>query len=182
MSIACPHCTAVNEMSTQLCGSCGKFVTARSGGPRITNEKTLATTITGQTLQSEELAKTTKTAAGALLAVAILQTLGAAVVFFLLAPNASAAEKGALYATAIITMILSLGFYGLAFWARKQPLIPAIVGTSVLCFVWLLDIIFDPASIARGIFIKILILAVLVRAIQAGLQHRKLKAAMQAKA
>lgn len=182
MSIACPHCTAVNELSAQLCGSCGKFVTARSGGPRIANEKTLATTITGQTLQSEELAKAAKTAAGGLLAVAIMQTLGAAVVFFVLAPGASAAEKGALYATGVIVLLLSLGFYGLAFWARKQPLIPAIVGISILCLVWMLDLILDPAGFARGIIIKVVILAVLIRAIQAGLQHRKLKAVMQANA
>ena len=66
-------------------------------------------------------------------------------------------------------------FFALYFWARKQPLPASIVGLLVYVTMHLLDAIADPTAIARGIIMKIIIIAILVNAIQAGVKYRQLQ-------
>jgi len=107
---------------------------------------------------------------GALLAVAILQTLATALIFGL---------TGDVVTTLVVGVIAAL-FYGLAFWSRQQPFPAAVTGLVVLVTLWLIDFALDPASIARDIIIKAIILLVLIRAVQAGITHRKLTRQMAA--
>ena len=66
-------------------------------------------------------------------------------------------------------------FFALYFWARKQPLPASIVGLILFITVHLLDAIADPAALARGLIMKIIIIAILVNAIQAGVKYRQLQ-------
>lgn len=90
-------------------------------------------------------------------------------------------------ALAVIFGIAAI-FFGLYFWARVNPLPAAIVGLVIYVTLWVLDIVLTTAAMANapagsrqpgagpfnGIIIRIIIIAILVRAIQAGSQHRKL--------
>src|SRR5438128_2191853 len=75
-AIACPHCSAPNVAGSTFCEACGKALPAAAGsGPRLVTGSTFASTGAGQKLQGDELHKQLRRASGALLAVAIIQTL-----------------------------------------------------------------------------------------------------------
>src|SRR5947209_2868350 len=82
---ACPHCGAANRVGAQFCESCGKALPAATRtGPRVVGEQDFAATAAGKALQTDELHKQMKKAAGALLAVAIIQTGFGLLLYFLL--------------------------------------------------------------------------------------------------
>lgn len=173
--IACPHCGAMNPSGGAFCESCGKALpSAAASGPRILSSATgFASTGAGRSMQSDELQKQAKKAAGALLAVAIIQVIfGAILVFALLPAGIPAATRNM-----IMLSVFGIGavFFALYFWARKQPLPASIVGLVLFITMHLLDAIADPTALARGLIMKIIIIVVLVNAIQAGLKHRQLK-------
>jgi hypothetical protein len=146
----------------------------------------VAATATGQALQADALAKETKKAFGALLAVAILQVLFAVLILVLLQSgggrtpltgNMDLAETPIL-GLAIVMFGIAAIFFGLAFWARRNPLPAAIVGLVVFVTVHLLDALADPTAIVRGILVKIVVIVVLIRAISAGARHRAMLRSM----
>ena len=172
----CPHCNELNPAGASFCGSCGKAMPVLgASGPTVLSGDALAGSGAGQQLQSQELAKKTRSAAGALLAVAIIQTLVGLLMFFVV--KAQVANDPTLEIDPVFFIVLggvAAIFWGLWFWARKNPLPAAIVGLVLFLTLWFVDILVDPTQIARGIIVKIIVIAVLVKAIKAGAQHRKL--------
>jgi hypothetical protein len=173
MTTPCPHCGVMTAPDAQFCPSCGKAVRVGPQATRLVDGETLASSHAGQALQSEALLKQMKSAFGALLAVAILQTLAAAVVV-IAAMNIRDASQPEMVAAAVVVSIIALGFYGLAIWARFAPFPAAITGLCILLTLWALDAMLDPTSLVRGLIIKIIIIIFLVRAIKAGATHRRL--------
>lgn len=189
--VACPHCGAANPSGSTFCSSCGKALpVGMPTGPRVLGAKDVAMTGAGQKLQGDELQKTSKKAKGALLAVAILQTLGIGLLFFVLKNAGSqGVSLGALPAMAQVLIAAQVGvagiFWGLWFWARVNPLPAAIVGLVLYGTLCVLSI-FNSVSLmnqgGRGTglggigigWIDIIIIGVLIQAIQAGARHRKL--------
>ena len=193
--VSCPHCGVPNEAGSAFCGSCGKALpTAISAGPRVITGGALASTAAGAKLQADLLHKEAMKAANALLTVAIIQTALGAILYAILAksPVAAAVNLPLVFGPILGVAIL---FWGLYIWARSNPLPAAIVGLVVYVTLWALDLIVTLVAIAHsptapngsggsgglpagglsnGIFIKILIIAMLVRAIKAGVMHRKL--------
>jgi hypothetical protein len=173
-AIACPHCGAPNPPTGTFCQSCGKALpSAVPSGPRITSGEGFAGTGVGRTLQAAELEKQSKKAAGALLAVAIIQAaFGALMVFVLLPKNVPDQTRN-------IVMVSVFGiaavFFALYFWARRQPLPASIVGLVLFVTMHLLDAIADPTALARGLIMKVIVIAILVNAIKAGIKYRELK-------
>ena len=174
--IACPHCGASNPSTGTVCESCGKALpSAVASSPRVTSASAagFAGTGVGRSLQADELSKQAKKAAGALLAVAIIQVVFGAIVVFALMP-ANVPQQ-----TRNIVMVSVFGiaavFFALYFWARKQPLPASIVGLVLFVTMHLLDALADPTALARGILMKIIIVVILVNAIQAGVKHRQLQ-------
>ena len=173
--ITCPHCGAANPSTGTFCESCGKALpSAVSSSPRVTSSAAgFAGTDAGRSLQGAELEKQAKKAAGALLAVAVIQSVFGAIVVFALMPNNVPAQ------TRNIVMVSVFGiaavFFALYFWARKQPLPASIVGLVVFVTLHVLDAIADPAALLRGIIMKVIIIAILVNAIQAGVKYRQLQ-------
>ena len=182
-TITCPHCGVANPSDAQFCESCGKAQpSASASGPRVLAGPEFAATDTGQALQAEELHKQAKSAAGALLAVAILQTLFGT--FVVMAPGLFAemveveVEVGA--AVYLVVYGIAVVFFGLYFWARKNPVPAAVAGLVVFLTVHLLDALADPSALIRGILVKVIIIVVLVKAIKAGARHRQLTRQIQA--
>jgi hypothetical protein len=108
--------------------------------------------------------------------VAILQTIGTVLVYFLLRDAMNEPEAKMILAALCGAAVV---FYLLAFWARRNPLPAAIVGLVLIVTLWVADALLDPAAATRGIIIKIIIVVVLIRAIRAGVQHRQLKQQLQ---
>lgn len=173
--VACPHCGTMNPSGGAFCEACGKALpSAAPSSPRVvTSASGFAATGIGRNLQSEELQKQAKKAAGALLAVAIIQAAFGALVIFVILPKDIPAQ------TRNVLMVSVFGiaavFFALYFWARRQPLPASIVGLVLFITVHLLDAIQDPTALARGLIMKIIIIVMLVNAIQAGVKYRQLQ-------
>jgi len=178
----CPHCQVPNPAGATFCGSCGKALPASAPqSPRVLSVDDFAATKAGREPQTEELARQSKKAAGALLAVAILQTVFAVLILVgaKLLPSQDANVE--IDPVAIVfTFGLSAIFFGLYLWARRNPLPAAIVGLVLFVTVHLVDALFDPMAIVRGIIVKIIVIVVLARAISAGAKHRRLVQQMRA--
>ena len=184
----CPHCGAANPFGSQFCQTCGKALpSVYQSGPRVVGSDEFAATAAGQKLQSDELLKQSKKATGALLTVAILQTLGAAFLIYLLNDvHVPAFLENFVRIMAFASVAIAALFWGLWFWSRSNPFPAAIVGTVLYVTFSLVDYIGAfmiieqnrPPGATGGTpgipWLKILIIAVLVQACQAGAKHRKL--------
>lgn len=185
----CPHCAGANPFGSAFCESCGKALPQGTPqGPHIISKTEFATTAAGQRLQGDELQKQAKKASGALLAVAIIQTVVCGALIAL------GYSQGTLEAFMHSPILLSIGaitliFWALYVWARKQPLPAAIVGLVLYGTLVAINVIMSISQLAAhpdaprsgfggiGIgWIDIIILAVLARAISAGARYRKLLA------
>jgi hypothetical protein len=173
MTISCPHCGAANTAGAAFCAGCGKALpSAAPAGPRLVTGGATPTSSGGHALLGQELHKQTKKAFGALLAVGIIQLVfGLVVVGALESKNGGGGDFTVVY---LSVFGIGVAFLGLAFWARFNPLPPAIVGLVLFVSVHLLDAVADPASLARGLIMKIIIVVVLSKAISAGLKYRQL--------
>lgn len=191
MVVNCPHCGAVNTAGQAFCESCGKALPAIApSGPRVVAGDAIASTAAGQQLQAEQLEKQAKRAKGALLAVAIITTILAAIVFALVpalqrsAPGGASNPQANLLNSAVpvAMLIVAAVFWGLYIWSRSQPLPAAIVGLVIYGTLIAINVVTtlslaaktgQPAGIGVGC-IDIVIVLVLAQAISAGVQHRKL--------
>jgi len=175
---ACPHCSAVNEDGVAFCAQCGKALPELNPSlPRIVAGNQVAATAVGQDLQADQLHRKAKQAFGALLAVAILTFIFGLLLSFAL--GRAGKEYAAMAVVLLVTNLILAGIYaGLAFWARKNPLPAALVGLVLFVTIHVINVVMDPMTIAQGIIVKIIIIAVLVRAIQAGTKHKKLREQM----
>jgi hypothetical protein len=184
-TVACPHCGVANAAGSAFCGSCGKALPVASAGPRIISGNQFATTSAGQKLQGDDLHKQAKKAAGALLAVAVVQTIFTVIIYAALQNAPRSAQINIPMQMGVIGGI-AVVFWGLYIWARSSPFPAAIVGLVVYLTLWGADLVVwfismsknpDSTSAATpfsGIIIKIIIIGVLIQAIQAGAKHRQL--------
>ncbi len=117
----------------------------------------------------------------ALLIVAILQTLGGPVMLMVEKSKLETANPGMTYQIQPYMYVIVFGiaalFWGLAIWARRNPLPAAIVGLVTFITLHAIEAVADPTSIIRGIIMKVLVIGMLVSAIKAGIEFRKLKEA-----
>ncbi len=175
-TIDCPHCSTANDPGSRFCESCGKALPdPRSAEPRVVSGSEIAASKTGKQVQSEALEAQARKAAGALLVVAILQVIFGTIALYT-AQGAVLGDPDLEIDAIVIATVYGVGvlFFGLYLWARKNPLPAAIVGLVVFATLHLLDAVADPSSIGRGIIAKLIVVLILVKAIQAGIQHRRL--------
>ena len=178
-SIPCPHCGAANQSVSAFCEACGKALpSAAHSGPRIVTDAVMPSTAAGRQLVSEELKKHLKKAKGALLTVAIIQTIFGALIIG--ATKATLPAGRTIPPVLIITLVgIAVIFYGLYAWARRSPLPAAIVGLILFVTLHLIDGIVDPTQLARGIIMKVIIITMLAQAIQAGIKYKRLVPQLQ---
>jgi hypothetical protein len=174
-TMQCPHCGAVNPAGSAFCQSCGKAMpTGYATGPRVVTATTAGASGVGRELLSDELRKKMKTSSGALLAVAIIQAILGPVMLWMI--NEQMRQQGMeLRPIAyVIVFGIAAAFFGLWIWSRFQPFAASIVGLVLYVSIWLVDIVADPTQIFKGIIVKVIVVAVLIKAIQAGAEYRKL--------
>jgi hypothetical protein len=74
------------------------------------------------------------------------------------------------------TFFLGLVFIGLFFWAKKNPFGASLTALIIYATSILVQAGMEPATLAKGIIIKVIIVLALVRGVQAGLAYKKLGA------
>jgi hypothetical protein len=106
-------------------------------------------------------AKTKGNGSGYVLLVAVLQLIGALIMW----GSSSSVPSFEQTATLVVMFVLAAAFFGIWLWARRMPF-PALL-TALVLFVAVhaLDAIFDPATILRGLLMKIVVIAGLVTAL-----------------
>lgn len=183
---ACPHCGAMNEVGTEFCAFCGKAMPQAAGaGPRVMKGGALASSRAGQELQSDDLMKKMKSARRILLTLGILQVVLGLIVLGIGLSGAANSATNNPNAGSGLTLVggivagIGLVFLGLAAWATTAPFPAAVTGLVLYVTLTVVDAIADPTAIFRGIIIKVLIIAALAKAVQAGLEHRNLRRRMQ---
>jgi len=192
MTVTCPHCRAANPAGSAFCESCGKALpTAAPTGPRVVSADQLPASAGATRMVSDELVKQQKSASTALIAVGIIAAL-AGVVMFVLSNNVRGEAKSTLQVVGAVQLGLAVIFVGLYIWSRKSPLPASIAGLCVYGTMVVINVAVRMTQISRGGdaaaggigvgILDIIIIAVLVRAILAGLKHRRLVSSMGGRA
>lgn len=168
--VTCPHCQFENEDSGAFCAECGKALPdPTSSSPRVVSGEAVASTATGQALQGEQLRKQAGKSSGCLIAVSILNVIGGLIVYFLLKDNLPDMAQTIL----VINLVLAAIYMGLGIWARSSPLAAGIAGLALFLTTHVVAAVLDPTSIVQGLLVKIIVVVVLIKAIQAGLKYRQ---------
>lgn len=173
-TISCPHCQAENVAPAAFCEKCGKALpNTADTAPQVISGDAVATTELGKDVQAQQLHKRSRQASTALFAVAILQTLGGIVLYFLFRDEPGV-DVGVAKTLLVVNLILAVIYAALGIWARSSPLPAAIVGLVLFLTVIIIGAVAEPISLVQGIIVKIIVILVLIRAIQAGVKHRQL--------
>ena len=180
MAVTCPHCSAVNAVAGAFCEACGKALpSAAPAGPRVLTGDAMPTSGAGRAVVSDDLRKKMRQASYALLAVAIIQTIIGPVMLYASKAQMERQTGAPAEITAIgwiIVIGIASAFWILFLWSRFQPLAAAIVGMVLFLTIILLDAIADPMTIAQGLIMKVIVIAVLAKGISAALQYKRMQA------
>ncbi len=153
--LTCQRCTHQNPDASRFCEACG--VTLHD--PAVAEQH-------ADEIEASFRLDQVKKARTAFIVVAVLQVVAG----FLGSAMAGPDEAGLIL---VSELILATVFFGLAFWASKQPFAAAIVGLFLYAGLHLLAAIGDPSTIYKGIIIKVIVVGMLVRAIKAGFEYRQ---------
>jgi hypothetical protein len=77
-----------------------------------------------------------------------------------------------------IMVIISGIFAALGFWANKKPYNAILIALILFCGLIILDVVFDPASIIRGIIFKIFIIVYLIAGLNNARETLRLRQAL----
>lgn len=179
--VTCPHCRAHYAAGAAFCESCGKALpSAVASGPRVVSADAMSQTAAGQRIVGDELVKPQKKGATALLWVAILQTLVGPVMLLAQKAKMERENPGTTFQILPVAWVtifgIAIAFWALYFWARRSPLPAAIVGLVLFITLHVIDAIADPAQLATGWLLKIIVIVALAKAIEAGMKHKRLLA------
>jgi hypothetical protein len=188
-TVRCRNCDAENDYieSAGHCHVCGKalprpdaYGAAPPPGPRGGFYDPYAPAgpdVTRPDGVSPEMKQARQHAAGALFAVAVLQLVCGGIALALapqvlgapLTPEEMAVQIGLMVGVAVV-------FGCLGAWAMYSPLAPAVIGLVLYLLLLIADVVFmlnaDPSLVGRGLVIRIIIVAMLVRAVAAAAKAR----------
>jgi hypothetical protein len=111
-------------------------------------------------------------ASGGLFAVALVQFLCGC---WGLAMVGSLAQGPAVMAALVVLVGLTAVYVGLGFWARYQPLPPAVLGLVIYVLLNLAFCLMDPDTGLRGIIVKGILVVVLFQGVRAGLRYQGIR-------
>lgn len=176
VTIPCPHCRAVNPPDSRFCAGCGKAMPpAAASRPVIVGAKAFASSAPGRMLQLGELHRRARTARNALFGLGLLQLiLGGALFAVGSVATDPEARRGLTFIGAAVG-IIGVIFIALGAWAGRNPLPAALCGLVLYCTLAIGDALASPATLIQGIVIKVIIIAILAKAVSAGVRHRQLK-------
>ena len=179
--VKCPACRTVAKPYDRFCGKCGKAM---------------------PTAEDHELQKNVKSATSAIKVLAVIFVLAGIAFFFVTKGNTDAAlvnlkgmDATATYPEPIqgqtytvgelrkqlewepwsvltVNLIIAAIMVGLAIWAKRAALPAVLIATATYIVVIVGSAIVDPATLAQGWIVKIIIIAFLIKGIKAALALR----------
>ena len=148
--------------------------------PRVVRDGA-ATTPPGQALQVALMERKRGVAFYGLLAVAIVQTLGAVllplVVLAVVIDHGPAPGEGAneVALLAAVLAVVAFIFWGLWWWSRTNPLAASIAGLVLYVTLLLVGLALDPMESLSGLPMTLPLVAVLVAAVVDGVKQRQIR-------
>jgi hypothetical protein len=174
--VACPHCGVEILDSSVFCEECGQAVAVEGAGPKVVGSKGVATSRIGRAVQRKQIKKELRKAVHALWAVGVINIVVGVIVFLFLRGQAPTTAATLLVASLIIGGL----FLGLGFWARTNPLPPAIIGLVLYVSLVVFNIVMNPETATQGLaglLIPILITIALINGVRGGAKYRELQRA-----
>ena len=177
-SSACPHCGASDNYASALfCHHCHKALPVPGAEPRLVDGIGRPMTMSGHAVAlTDENTAHPVGGCGALLAVAILQTVVGGILFLFGAQMPGVNPATVTVAGAFVAGI-GIAFFLLYVWSHRMPLAASITGLALYLLITLGDAALDPASLRRGMIFKIIIVVLLCRSIAAAAKARDPRAA-----
>src|ERR1700741_710439 len=163
-SVFCKSCYEKVNEADAFCNNCGYPLKGTEAEQRdfIANR-------TSQEIDLKDYNKKIKSAGIALYWVAAA-CLISGLVFYAVSKDDST-KVGVLIVNLILTMI----FVFLGAWSKKKPLAAIISGSSLYGILIILNAIADPMSILSGIWVKIIIIAALIKGIKSAIDADRIK-------
>lgn len=79
------------------------------------------------------------------------------------------------YSTLVLNIFLACIMIGLYFWAKKAPLAALLVATAIYLVINIANAIYDPTTIAQGVYMKMIFIAMFFKGIKSALEARALE-------
>lgn len=83
-------------------------------------------------------------------------------------------DRGLVTLLLVVNIGLSVIYLGLWFWAKSNPYAAALVALLLFLTVIVISAVYEPATLAQGILVKILFIAALGKAVVSGREERRL--------
>jgi hypothetical protein len=166
----CEHCNTSIEEIDSFCRQCGFPVKGTLDEKSLFHNRVR--------FQEEQLKKKNtdvRNGRTSLFVIAGLFAFYAAIIFF-----TEDHFKNTLAAVTVY-LILSVIFLLLANWSIQKPVAALISGLSLYAALELLNIVMEPATLGRGILVKIFIIVYLTKALQSAFEAQKLSKALKVK-
>lgn len=151
----CPSCETQNPYSAQFCKKCGAAADPDS-----------------QAVYEGRIKPALDKARNGIFIVGALYVVGGMLMSALSSMQGTGEDVGLIMG---VNIALALIHVGLGIWAKKAPLAAAVTAMVLFITVHLVNAILDPATIVQGILIKVIFISVLISAIKAGLEAKKLR-------
>ncbi|MGZ3789866.1 MAG: zinc ribbon domain-containing protein [Bacteriovorax sp.] len=179
----CPTCSAENKSYDKFCASCGGELPSTNvleGQRKVKEATTYILVLAGMFvvfgllmffINNDNFDKS-------------LQQLSAYKTSDILTVNGISYKVGELrekisverYSVLGLNFFLACIMLGLYFWAKKAPLAALLVATAIYLVINVTNAIYDPQTIAQGIYMKIIITGMLFKGIKSALEARALRA------
>lgn len=155
----CPKCQAPMPATERFCERCG-----------LDREAYLA----GEAFSGPALASARRW----ILAVAVLMSLGTIVLYLQIGELAQLPPEVESQRLTLIapSVAVTLCFFGLWLWSRKQPFAAAVVALVLFVTVQAINAILDPSTLLSGLVFKGIVIAVLIGAVHGGLKAQRIRA------
>lgn len=156
----CSHCSAPIEVNQKFCTGCGY--------PEEGTEKEKAVYHADMVLahsKSKDAPKLIRQARNTLFFIAGITLLFGIYAFFVLEDSA----------TLIAAALMAVIYLVLGYWSQQKPLVALVLALLLYATNIVLSAILDPATIYKGIILKIIIIVFLAKGINSALHLRKSK-------
>ena len=83
-------------------------------------------------------------------------------------------DRGLVTLLLVVNISLSVIYFGLWFWAKKNAYAASLVALLLFLTVIVISAVYEPSTLYQGIIIKILFIAALAKAVSAGREERRM--------
>lgn len=88
--------------------------------------------------------------------------------------EAVAHDRGQVNMLLVVNLVLAVLYLGMWVWAKKNALGATLVAFFLFTGVMVANVVMDPKTLAQGVVVKVVFITILIKAIQAAFEERKL--------